>query len=203
MPEADANRQRVRASETPFIRAMRELLSGVEATFPEDFEGIVDCYLVGGCAVHLYTKYRVSGDINAVFSRRLLLREVPISRYEDSDGNQKALVLDRNYTDVLAMMHPDWMDDAWEWESIGRIRARVISPLDLAVSKVARYTGNDEEDIAQLAMAGLIKAGPFIERCKEAEGYYIGDMRFVRHNIKDAADHIDTWKAPSRFRNVP
>lgn len=185
------SRVKVDAPETAFVGAVRALLTGIEASFPTTFKGIVRCYLVGGCAVHLYTGYRVSGDMDAKFEPGILLPDTPITTYQGSDGELASLVLDRNYTDVLAMMHPNWQADARPWERFGRIEAMVISPVDLAISKVARFADNDRLDICQLASHGLLSVGEFQARCAEAMDYYVGDLTFVRYNVSDAVALIE------------
>jgi len=181
--------ERVIAQETPFAGAIRRLLATIERSFPPSYRGVVRCTLVGGCAVHLYTGYRVSDDMDAKFDPGILLSETPVVTYEDA-GGAAAVALDRNYTDILAMMHPDWQQDALPWENLGRLHVSVISPLDLAVSKVARFADNDRLDIIQLARAGLVSAGAFAARCAEAIDYYVGDLTFVRLNVAEATDLI-------------
>ena len=186
----DKARTHIRPAETPFLAAIRHMLRDIEATLPASFSGVVACYIVGGAAVHMHVGSRVSDNLDAVFRPPILLRETPTVTYHDGQHGTAGLALDRNYTDVLAMMHPDWEDDAWYWEAIGRLRVLVISPIDLAVSKVVRFADNDVLDISQLAMAGLIAADDFAARCAEAIDYYVGDLTFVRMNVATAADLI-------------
>jgi hypothetical protein len=66
----------------------------------------------------------------------------------------------------------------------------VLSPLDLAVSKIGRWLGNDMSDIRQLAAAGLINAADVEARCNEALDYYIGNLEMIRYNLRDAFEVI-------------
>lgn len=175
---------------TPFMKAVTDILRQLDATtIPEGFRGIVDALLVGGVAVHVYTQYRVSGDLDAVFSHRLLIPKAPVVFYE-YEGKKEAVRFDNNYTEVLALMHPDWRDDAIEADKVGRIQIKVISPLDLAVSKVGRLADNDRMDIAELASGGLIDADALEQRCNEALDYYVGAPNFIKYNIRDAVEIV-------------
>lgn len=183
----------VAAPDSIFTDAVRRLIRTVEATLPASFTGTVRCHIVEGCAVHLYTGYRASEDLDALFRPGVVLAETPVVTYTDEGGKPAAIVLDRNYTDVLAVMHPDWVEDCWEWERFGRVEAVVISPVDLAVSKVARFADSDRLAIVHLAGAGLLEAGVFEGRVREAMEYYVGDTRFVRYNVAEAAEVIREW----------
>ena len=58
------------------------------------------------------------------------------------------------------------------------------SPLDLAVSKIARYADHDQADIASLAAHGLIDADEVKQRANEAAINYIGNLRSLETSIK-------------------
>ena len=60
---------------------------------------------------------------------------------------------------------------------------RLLAPVDLAVSKIARLSDQDREDIAALARAGLVKAAALRQRAEEALGGYVGDVARVRNSI--------------------
>lgn len=180
----------LRLPNTPFMEAVTNILRELDAkTIPEKFDGVVDAFLVGGAAVHIYTQYRVSGDLDAAFSHRLFIPNPPVMFYEHN-GARELVRLDNNYTEVLALMHPDWKDEAIEADKIGRIQIKIISPTDLAVSKVGRLADNDRMDITELASAGLIDADAFEQRCNEALSYYVGHPSFVEYNIRDAVEIV-------------
>lgn len=57
---------------TPFMSAVRELLTKIEETFPASTTRTVTAYVVGGTAAHIYTSHRISNDFDAKFVPRLL-----------------------------------------------------------------------------------------------------------------------------------
>ncbi len=65
-------------------------------------------------------------------------------------------------------MHPDFEKDAALGEGNevkdDKIKLYILSPVDLALSKVSRLEGNDREDIAELAKRKLISSKELEER---------------------------------------
>ena len=67
----------------------------------------------------------------------------------------------------------------------------VLDPVDLAVSKVARFSERDREDIRALAQLGLVDMEVFASRAEEALSCYVGDLAFVRSSLADAKEIIE------------
>ena len=79
---------------------------------------------------------------------------------------------------------------AQEVSRAGNIVILVMDPVDLAVSKVARFSDRDREDIRQLAAQGLVDPLLFAERMEEALDYYVGDTTFVRRTFEEAKEIV-------------
>jgi hypothetical protein len=66
-------------------------------------------------------------------------------------------------------MHEDYLNDSIPVDlGTDRIRVHVLSPVDLAVSKIARLADNDKEDIAALVRLGLTTADEVEQRATSA-----------------------------------
>ena len=63
---------------------------------------------------------------------------------------------------------------------------RILTPLDLAVSKLGRFSEQDRADIAALARRRLIDAKSLESRATEALGGYVGDTTRLRGSIVSA-----------------
>lgn len=174
---------------TPYMDAVLEILRRIDHSIPASFKGTVTTYLLGGVAVHIYTGWRVSKDVDATFSHRVLVPQALSVRYDDG-GTHRTVRFDSNFTQVIALLHPDWEQDAIPLGIVGRFDFRVITPTDLAVSKVGRFAGNDADDIRELAAAGWLDADAVEARCREALDFYVGDTTMVRHNLDDALEAI-------------
>jgi hypothetical protein len=147
-------------------------------------------YVAGGAALHMYTGERVSRDIDASFSRRIALPENLEVAYQDADGAARLLYFDRQYNDMLGLMHEDAQDDSvpltLEGVDSGIIEVRLLSALDLAVSKLGRFSSHDRDDIASLARRKLITSAKLRRRAEEALGGYVGDTTRVQGAIEMA-----------------
>ncbi len=62
----------------------------------------------------------------------------------------------------------------------------VLSPIDLAVSKIARWAPNDREDVAELVRLGLTSADEIDARARAALGGYVGGQSMLLLNLRDA-----------------
>jgi hypothetical protein len=144
-------------------------------------------FVAGGAAVHFYTGARISKDIDAVFSHRILLPENLEVTYRDADGAARLLYFDRQYNDTFALMHEDSHQDSVPLTLKGMdasvLDVRLLSALDLAVSKISRFTSQDREDIETLAKHGLIRATSLRKRAEEAAGGYVGNLDNLRSLI--------------------
>jgi len=189
-----------------YQRAFNEVVSRVQDSLKGSQASVfpIRMYVAGGAALHLLTGARVSEDIDATFSKKVLLNDDLEVSYRDPDGRARLMYLDRNYNDTLGLLHEDAYDDSQAVDIPGvdnkLIEVRVLSPVDLAVSKLARFTDQDREDIQVLARQRLIDSTAVRKRAEEALTGYVGDARPVRTSIDIACRLIDAARAFSPTR---
>lgn len=156
-------------------------------------------YIAGGMAFHLYTAARVTTDVDAEFSKKIILPQDLM--IETGDGTM--LYLDSNYNSSFALMHEDYLSDALRVPfGTDLIEVFVLSPLDLILSKIARYNGPDASDIAALVQMFGISANAIEERAELALQGYVGNTDYLRVNLRDVlkiARHL-TKDSPARSR---
>ena len=153
----------------------------------------LQAWIAGDFALHYYTQHRISRDVDIKWSHQILLppdMQVFEITVPGSEAGKQVVVMDGNFNDVLGSFPPDWEKRSHEVQRIGSMLLHVIDPVDLAVSKVARFSERDREDIRALAGLGLVDPEAFAERGKEALDYYVGDLTFVRYNLADAGEII-------------
>ena len=182
------------------IEAVRELVERVSAAIREG--AVVDAYLAGGTATFLHmdrvnspqaSEARYSEDADIQFSRSLVLGDDVVVRYEDDDGEERLLALDRTYTIEIGLRHPDCFEDA-EFlfaSSNGRLRLYLLSAIDLAVTKAGRFQDHDQQDIQLLAKAGLLRSDVFRNRAIAALDYLATDPAMIEINIEEASELIE------------
>jgi hypothetical protein len=189
-----------------YLEAFSQIVGRVAATLAKSpAESLpVRMYVAGGAALYLVTGVRVSEDIDATFSRRLVLGEDIEVSYRDPDGGARLLYLDRNYNDTLGLLHQDAYADSLPVRIPGidaaRIQVRILSPLDLALTKIARFSEQDRADIELLAREGLIDAKALRRRAEEALQGYVGALDSVRTSIALACRLVEAAAQPRRKR---
>lgn len=181
-----------------YVAAFSDIASRIQATILKAGKKAVlpvRMVVAGGAAVLFYTGTRVSLDIDATLSQRILLPEQLESAYADGDGAPRVLYFDRQYNDTYALMHENAADDAHPLKLPGIDPAvldiRLLSPTDLAVSKLARYADHDQDDIAALARHGLIDASGVRKRAEQALIAFVGETRRVKTSIRLACALIE------------
>jgi hypothetical protein len=159
---------------------LRELLNQLEER--TELREPIKMFIAGGMATHLYTQARVTTDVDAEFSKRILLpRDLLV---ETKAGNM--LYLDPTYNSTFSLMHEGYLDDAVRAPfGTEHIEVYVLSPVDLIVSKIARYSGPDPQDIESLITRFGITAEEIETRAEEALVGYVGNVDYLRMNLRD------------------
>lgn len=168
------------ATNTELAKSLGELVKELEKRIR--LREPITMLIAGGMAAHLYTGARVTTDVDAEFSKRILLPNDLI--VETSDGNM--LYLDPNYNSTFALMHEDYEKDAIP-VPIGTalVRVFVLSPVDLIVSKIARLNGPDREDIAAIVSKCGVSPAEIEQRAEQALAGYVGNIDYLRMNLRE------------------
>jgi hypothetical protein len=196
-----------------YAAAFAEVMSRVDrALGPRRPANPVVACVAGGAALHFYTGGRVSNDIDAALSVRVLLdsRDLRVA-YTDPQGGARILYYDTQYNDSLALLHEDAYKDALRIKVEGvdphRLDVRLLTPIDLAVSKLSRFSEQDREDIRALGRAGLISEKALRRRAEEALPGYVGNLERIRTSIdlacKDLTSSAGTAPRRGRSRSPP
>jgi hypothetical protein len=183
--------------------ALSMMLDRIDATLRENsYQGEpIIMYLAGGLAVNYYCGSRVTADVDASFSRRMALDYNDlIIDFEDATGSPTQLYFDTTYSPTLGPMHEDYENDSQEWVGIGNerrlIQLRVLSPVDVAVSKLGRFEGNDRGDILDLAKHGYFAVNEFRQRAETAASYFVGNLRRLQTTIDIVCKDIEDLEPP-------
>lgn len=188
-PDRNARPQYIAAFREIAERIARSLRGVPKRALP------IKMYVAGGAALHFYTGERVSRDIDAEFSHRIALPEDLEVSYRDADGAARLLYFDRQYSDAFALMHQDAHDDSLPLTLPGFdanvLEIRLLAPVDLAVSKLARFSSQDGDDIASLARHKLIESKKLRRRAEEALAAYVGELTRVKGSIDIACRVVE------------
>jgi len=118
-----------------------------------------------------------------------------IAAYRDADGQERRVEYDTNYNHTLSVLHPDYDKRArpveLSQETGSALDVFVLAPVDLAISKLVRFSARDQEDIEVLIDQGLLRdANQFRALAEEALGFYVGQKAIIKANINDVSDWI-------------
>lgn len=171
-----------------FKSLVQRLLRSAKVTPKEP----ITLYLAGGAAMHFYTGARMTDDVDAVFDRKLLIPSDLTVIYRDSEGTARSVYFDVNYNETYALLHEDAHRDAirLSLEGVEGARILVLQPVDLAVSKLSRFSEIDRKDILRLAQDGLVTADGLRKRAEAALPGYVGNPDSVRTSIDLACRDI-------------
>jgi hypothetical protein len=172
-----------------YLKAFSTIMSRIEHALGTKRAAMpVTACVAGGAALHFYTGARVSKDIDAKLTARVLLDPSDLQvAYRDADGHARLLYFDTQYNDSFALLHQNAYDDAVPIALQGvdarRLAVKLLKPLDLAVSKLARFSEQDQLDIRALARERLIDATQLRRRAEEALPDYVGNLERIKTSI--------------------
>ncbi len=188
------------AAQPAFLGALQAMVERIERSLRSAPAESVRMVVAGGAAQHAHTGLGLSEDVDAVFFRRIMLPADLDVAYPGSDGYPRLLYLDRQFKSGFSLMHPQAFADAPALDFPGLARdfldVRVLSPLDLAVSKTTRMHEADGVDLRALAATQLITSEAYRERALEALDEYVGDIERVRFEIDAICATLQDAAAP-------
>jgi hypothetical protein len=176
---------------SPYLEAVRELFDR-QADLVQQNRTIA-VFIAGGAAVHWWTRERVTGDVDAEFGSRFVPDETTV-RYVDN-GIDRIVYLDRNFNPMMGLLHEDYQENAVPVGNAlggkGRFDIRVLAPVDLAISKLARWVEADRSDVRALAERHLIDADELERKAMQALESASGINRaLVEINIREAVADV-------------
>ena len=172
-----------------YLKAFAQIMSRIERAFgpKRPVKPVVVC-VAGGAAMHFYLGGRFTNDIDAKILARVMLDPQDLQvAYCGEDGHARLLYFDTQYNDTFALLHQRVYDDARPIDVEGvdsrHLEVRLLTPLDLAVSKLSRYSKQDEDDIRELARADLIDAAALRRRAEQALPDYVSNLDRIKNSI--------------------
>lgn len=189
--------------DTPLSKAIVSLFERALPMLQGKQPGALKIYVFGGCALHILTNARGSADIDAelMAAEHLLIAEVK-AVYQapedfEVDGEDFSVVFDQAFNNALCPLHQDFEERAiaLPGQELSPLQVFIAHPIDLAISKLGRFTDRDHEDISTLIQAGKIKLDEFDRIATQAIDYYPCDkgtvssyLRLILDEAKDIGD---------------
>ena len=171
-------------TDSPISKAIFELFEKLEDWIVLNHKnlanGAVKAFIFGGCAFHIHTNARGSNDIDAEVQAISYLKKEEIYlflenhdiEYMDENGLETNLEFDRGFNTSLASIDPDYDERLIPLRSDRIVEVYLVSGLDLAVSKLARLSDRDIEDIKELFIKNKFTLEQFEKSSNNAKAYY-------------------------------
>lgn len=161
--------------QTPLAQAVLQLFDRALPLLAGQRSGTVKIYVFGGCALHMLTNARGSADIDAEIqaSEHLLRDEIRAVYAAPEDYDARAIPLPGQESSPLQVF--------------------IAHPIDLAISKLGRFTERDQDDINLLIRSGKLNLKEFDRLAKEAIDYYPCDRSTVTSCLRLILDEAREW----------
>lgn len=184
--------------ESPITLAILKLFNELEdwisinhANMPH---GAVKAFIFGGCAFHIHTNARGSNDIDAEIQAIQQLQKEDILlflenndvEYMDDNNLETNLEFDSGFNTSLASIDPDYNERVIPLITDCIVEVYLVSGLDLAISKLARLSDRDIEDINVLYLKGKFSLEEFKKSANNAKEYYVTPEQLdsnIRHML--------------------
>ncbi len=117
-------------------------------------------------------------DAAAVLSKEDVLTVLSEPEFYTQDDADLLVELDTNYNSSLGPLHEDYRERALPLEGFDGqhpLHIYVAAPVDLAISKLGRFTEKDKSDIEKLIECGRLDVNEFISLASEAIDYAVGN----------------------------
>ncbi len=186
-------------NKTPLIECIRGIFERlVEAQNNGSATNKIKCYLAGGAAVHFYNSDRYTSDLDIEFSRRIYISKISNTFIDPSDNLEKRVFIDTSYNPFFSLLHEDYQLDSLLIDlGVEGVELKILSPLDLAVSKLSRYSPIDSNDIASLCQLGFFTSEELKKRAYEALSAYPGSPNMIKIDIDKAVENCAKIEASS------
>ena len=166
-------------------------LSAISRTFTLNDERVI-AHIAGWAAVNYHTSKRTPGQIEIDWSHRVFISPDRQSfMTQNPDGHPIQVHVVAGIPPSLGLFHPDWKAASLPIFGCQTLIVKVISPLDLVVSRIGRFAEHDREDIRFLVQSCDVSTDDVARRAKEALDTYIADDECVKGSIARTIDLID------------
>ena len=191
-------RKQIVSPQTPLAKAAVDLLARAQVVLDNAPEGLVKIYIFGGCAVHMLTNSRGSGDIDAevVGAGMIKVNDIKLvyeqpESYETQDGDVGQVNFDFKFNNALGPLHEDYTERAIPVEGFepgSSLQIYIASGVDIAISKLDRFTDQDKSDIENLMRCGRVKPQHLQKLGLEAIDIAIGNQNMMRINLNEVLE---------------
>lgn len=180
--------------DTPLVRGVFLLFQELEARL--ELSEPVNVLIVGGIAMGCYSETRIACDVDVQFFSRILIPQDLVIEVDLGGGLLQPLYFDVGHNPNRSLMHQDYLRDAIPLDlGLDFIRVKLLAPVDLVVSKIARLSEVDRRDIAELVRLGLVTPNAITRRASEAMGDCICNISVINGQLQTVLELVEAVKS--------
>lgn len=175
--------------DTEISCALWRLFEQLDAQIDQDVR--VRAYLFGGHAVQLYTGNRYTRGVDVHFDRRVFIPSDLTVQSTLTDGREHASFINTQFNCRSVLMHPDALASSVRLNlNFNKLEIYVLSPLDLAVTKLERFSKLDRQDIIDLLKLELFTVQDMQDRSFQALDNYYGSTKSLKDKVIQAIGEL-------------
>ena len=177
--------------------------------FNKDNKLVINAYIAGGGAMSFYDLARTTLDIDMEIDKRILIPRIELTQSDMMLPNMQKLYIDGNFNPQFGMVSDDYMENAipvdifkYEKDNVVIIKPYIFSPIDMILSKLARWSPNDQNDVRLLIENNFVIKEELEDKMELALMGYIGNINMLKINMNECLEMFP--KFDSRFvrRNI-
>lgn len=163
--------------------------------FNKDNKLIINVYIAGGGAMSFYDSTRHTLDINVKIDKKILIPRIQLTQSDMILTNMQKLYVDENFHPQFFIMSENYMNNAipvdifkYEKDNVVIIKPYIFSPIDMILSKLARWAPNDQRDVRLLIENNFVIKEHLEDEMEWALIEYIGNINMLKFNMNECLE---------------
>lgn len=182
--------------------------------FNKDNKLIINVYMSGGSAMSFYNPTRATLGLDMEVkskNKKVLIPSLELNHADMILPNMQKLYIDSIVNPQFYIMSKDYIRNSipidifkYEKDNIVIIKPHILSPFDLILSKLARWSANDQNDVYSLIENNCVVKEQLkneIELASATIGY-IDNANLLNNNINECLDMFQNFNSNNIIQNT-
>ena len=184
--------------------------------FDKDNKLIIDVYISGGSAMSFYNPTRATLGLDIEVkskNKKVLIPSLELNNADMILPNMHKLYIDSIFHPRFYIMSKDYISNSipidifkYEKDNIVTIKPYIISPIDLILSKLSRWSANDQNDVYSLIENHFVVKEQLKDEIELALAFttigYIDNANKLNNNINECLDMFQKVNSKNIIQNA-
>lgn len=179
---------------TPYLKAVKDIIECIGDFHSQTLDSPLQIILAGDAAMHIHTGRDPLDDVEMIYSHALYVPPDLGASYLSYDNEPAYVYFDSGFNTAHLLLSPGYECRALAFEMMEHriIDVSVLSPMDLAVTKIGRFNFRDRIDLKRLIEDRLVTGAEELEQLTIAAIKHIfGHEAKLKANL----DEVLCWMA--------